>query len=80
VRERISVGRILLLVLLILAVAVVVLNWTYGRLPAEPKPTGSFVQAGKLRIHYVEHPGSGVPVVLIHGLPGTAAMSSLTRW
>jgi hypothetical protein len=72
VRERLSIGRILLLVLLTLVVAVVVLNWTYGRLPAEPKPTGSFVQVGKRRIHYVEHPGSGTPVVLIHGLPGTA--------
>jgi pimeloyl-ACP methyl ester carboxylesterase len=55
-----------------LALVVVVLNWTYGRLPSEPKPTGSFIQLGKLRIHYIEHPGSGTPVVLIHGLPGTA--------
>jgi pimeloyl-ACP methyl ester carboxylesterase len=55
-----------------LALAVVVLNWTYGRLPAEPKPTGSFVQVGKLRIRYLERPGPGTPVVLIHGLPGTA--------
>jgi pimeloyl-ACP methyl ester carboxylesterase len=69
---KISVGRLLLGILLTLAVAVVVLNWTYGRLPAEPKPTGSFIQVGKLRIHYIEHPGSGTPVVLIHGLPGTA--------
>lgn len=51
---------------------VVALNWTYGRLPAEPRPTGSFIQVGKLRIHYLERPGSGTPVVLIHGLPGTA--------
>jgi pimeloyl-ACP methyl ester carboxylesterase len=70
--KRISIGRLLLGILLALAVAVVVLNWTYGRLPAEPKPTGSFVQVGKLRIHYIEHLGSGTPVVLIHGLPGTA--------
>lgn len=56
----------------VLALAVVVLNWTYGRLPAEPKPTGSFIQVGKLKIHYIEHPGAGAPVVLIHGLPGTA--------
>ena len=55
-----------------LALLVVVLNWTYGRLPAEPKPTGSFAQVGKLRIRYIERPGSGTPVVLIHGLPGTA--------
>jgi len=66
-------GRLLLLILLVLAVAVVVLNWTYGRLPSEPRPTsGAFVQVGKLQIHYVERPGSGIPVVLIHGLPGTA--------
>ncbi len=72
-RRGISIRRLLLLFLLTLGVAVVALNWTYGRLPAEPKPTtGSFVQVGKLRIHYLEHPGSGTPVVLIHGLPGTA--------
>jgi pimeloyl-ACP methyl ester carboxylesterase len=55
-----------------LALAVVVLNWTYGRLPAEPKPAGSFTRVGSLRIRYIEHPGRGAPVVLIHGLPGTA--------
>lgn len=53
-------------------VVVVVLNWTYGRLPAEPPPGGAFVQVGSLRIHYLEHPGRGVPVLLLHGLPGTA--------
>jgi pimeloyl-ACP methyl ester carboxylesterase len=72
VPARISVKRILLILFGVLALAVVVLNWTYGRLPAEPKPTGSFIQVGKLRIHYIEHPGAGTPVVLIHGLPGTA--------
>ena len=41
VRGRISIGRLMLLILLVLAAAVIVLNWTYGRLPAEPKPTGS---------------------------------------
>ena len=66
------IRRLLLLVLGALALAVVVLNWTYGRLPAEPAPTGSFVQVGDLRIRYIEHRGAGVPVVLIHGLPGTA--------
>jgi pimeloyl-ACP methyl ester carboxylesterase len=56
----------------VLAVIVVALNWTYGRLPAEPRPAGSFARVGKLRIHYIERPGAGTPVVLIHGLPGTA--------
>jgi pimeloyl-ACP methyl ester carboxylesterase len=63
---------VLLLILGVLAVVVVVLNWTYGRLPSEPAPSGSFVQIDKYRIHYIEHPGAGTPVVLIHGLPGTA--------
>lgn len=72
-RGRISLKRLLLILLGVVALTVVVLNWTYGRLPSEPKPTGSFLQVGKLRIHYIEHPGAGTPVVLIHGLPGTAA-------
>jgi pimeloyl-ACP methyl ester carboxylesterase len=72
VRGRGSIGKVLLLLLGVLAVVVVALNWTYGRLPAEPVPSGSFVQIGKYRVHYVEHPGAGTPVVLIHGLPGTA--------
>jgi pimeloyl-ACP methyl ester carboxylesterase len=64
--------RYALYALAALAVVVVVLNWTVGRLPSEPKPSGSFVRVGGLRIHYLERPGSGTPVVLIHGLPGTA--------
>jgi pimeloyl-ACP methyl ester carboxylesterase len=55
-----------------LALAVIALNWTYGRLPPEPKPSGAFVRVDGLRIHYLERPGSGTPIVLIHGLPGTA--------
>ncbi len=72
VRGRISIKRLLLIVVAAFATIVVALNWTWGRLPAEPKPSGSFIQVGKLRIHYIEHPGNGTPVVLIHGLPGTA--------
>jgi pimeloyl-ACP methyl ester carboxylesterase len=64
--------RVALYALAALALIVVALNWTYGRLPGEPKPSGSFVEVGKLRIHYLERPGGGTPVVLIHGLPGTA--------
>jgi pimeloyl-ACP methyl ester carboxylesterase len=64
--------KVLLRILAAAALVVVALNWTYGRLPSEPKPSGSFVQLGKLRVHYLERPGSGRPVLLIHGLPGTA--------
>src|ERR1700759_277229 len=64
--------RIGLYVLAASALVVVVLNWTYARLPREPNPRGSFITVDGLKIHYIEHPGSGTPVVLIHGLPGTA--------
>jgi pimeloyl-ACP methyl ester carboxylesterase len=64
--------RILLYALAVLALVVVVLNWTFARLPGEPKPRGSFVTVDGLRIHYIERAGAGRPVVLIHGLPGTA--------
>jgi pimeloyl-ACP methyl ester carboxylesterase len=70
--RRISIRRLLLIAFAALALVVVALNWTYGRLPGEPKPAGAFVQVGKLRIRYLERPGRGTPVVLIHGLPGTA--------
>lgn len=51
---------------------VVVLNWTYGRLPVTPKPTGSFVQLAGLKVRYLERAGPEPAVLLIHGLPGTA--------
>lgn len=72
-RRGFSIGRLLLRLLLLLLAIVVVLNWTYGRLPATPKPTGRFVVlAGGLRVRYLEHPGAGPAILLIHGLPGTA--------
>jgi pimeloyl-ACP methyl ester carboxylesterase len=71
-RGRPGVKRVLLYVIAGLVLAVVILNWTYGRLPGEPAPHGSFVQVGKLRIRYLEHAGSGPAVLLVHGLPGTA--------
>lgn len=65
--------RVVLRVAAVLALVVVVLNWTYGRLPATPRPSGSFVElAGGLRLHYIERPGASPAVLLIHGLPGTA--------
>ncbi len=71
--RRLLRARILLRFVALLALVVVVLNWTYGRLPATPRATGSFVQlAGGLRIRYLERPGAGPAVLLIHGLPGTA--------
>jgi pimeloyl-ACP methyl ester carboxylesterase len=63
--------RWILRVLLLLVALVVVLNWTWGDLPAEPAPAGRFATVDGVRIHHVERAGRGPAVVLIHGLPGT---------
>jgi pimeloyl-ACP methyl ester carboxylesterase len=72
VLRRALTGRVLPRVLLGLALLVVILNWTYGRLPATPRPTGSFVGLSGIRVRYLERPGAEPAVLLIHGLPGTA--------
>ncbi len=64
--------RIVLTILLVIAAAVVVLNWTWGRIPDEPRMTGRLVQVGDTSVRVIEHPGKDPAVVLIHGLPGTA--------
>jgi pimeloyl-ACP methyl ester carboxylesterase len=66
------IRKVLLWGVLGLAVIVVVLNWTYGRLPVTPDPTGKFVQLAGLKLRYLERPGAEPAVLLIHGLPGTA--------
>jgi pimeloyl-ACP methyl ester carboxylesterase len=71
-RTRPSIRKILLWGVLALAAAVVVLNWTWGRLPVMPKPTGSFVQLAGVKLRYLERPGAEPAILLIHGLPGTA--------
>jgi pimeloyl-ACP methyl ester carboxylesterase len=71
-RARLSIRRILLWGVLGLAVIVVLLNWTYGRLPVTPQPVGRFVQLAGLKLRYLERPGVEPAVLLIHGLPGTA--------
>lgn len=62
----------MLWVVLALAALVVVLNWTWGRLPGEPERTGRLLRLGDTTVRVVEQAGSGPAVVLIHGLPGTA--------
>lgn len=64
--------RILGVVLVALAMLVVLVNWTWGNLPDEPPRSGSEAQLGDMRVRYVERPGDGTAIVLIHGLPGTA--------
>lgn len=71
-RTRPAIRKLLLWGVLGLAVLVVVLNWTYGRLPVTPHPTGKFLQLAGLKLRYLERPGAEPAVLLIHGLPGTA--------
>lgn len=53
--------------------AVVIINWTWGRLPKEPPaPANSkYAMADGVNFHYVETPGKDPAVVMIHGHPGT---------
>ncbi len=71
-RTRPPIRKILLWGVLVLAVVVVVLNWTYGRLPTTPHPSGKFLQLTGVKLRYLERPGPEPAVLLIHGLPGTA--------
>jgi pimeloyl-ACP methyl ester carboxylesterase len=65
-------GRIFKRLLLVVALLVIVLNWTWGRIPKEPPmPYGKIATVGDYKVHYVEKPGADPPVVMIHGLPGT---------
>lgn len=64
--------RLVLRIALVLAALVVVLNWTWGRLPDEPQRTGRLVSVGDTTIRVIEHQGSDPAVVFLHGLPGTA--------
>lgn len=57
--------------LVVLLVALTVVNHTWARLPSMPAADGQYVSVLGRDIHYIEQPGPGVPVVMIHGLPGT---------
>ena len=63
---RVAVG-----LLVVLLVVLTVLNHTWAKLPPMPAADGEFISLRSKEIHYVEQPGRGVPVVMIHGLPGT---------
>lgn len=68
-----GIGKIIKRLLLAALVVVVVLNWTWGRIPSQPDPpTGSkFVQVDGAKIFYKEKPGREPAVIMLHGLPGT---------
>ena len=65
------VRRLCVWSLVIAAVVIVVVNLTVARLPTMPSADGKYISLRGKEIHYVEQPGQGVPVVLLHGQPGT---------
>lgn len=60
-------------VLLVAAILVVVLNWTWGRLPKEPPPPpqSKYAMVDGVNVHYMESAGKGPGVIMVHGHPGT---------
>jgi pimeloyl-ACP methyl ester carboxylesterase len=65
------VRRLLLGIVVVAVIAFTVVNLTVAPLPPMPAATGDYFAVHGREIHYVEQPGSGVPVVMLHGLPGT---------
>ena len=66
-----SIIRLCVWSLVVLLVAVVVVNNTVAKMPSMPSAEGKYISLRGKEIHYFEQPGQGVPVVMIHGLPGT---------
>lgn len=44
----------------------------FGRLPRKGSPPGRLIEADERIFHLIERPGDGLPVVMIHGMPGCA--------
>jgi pimeloyl-ACP methyl ester carboxylesterase len=63
--------RIALWSLVVFVAVVTAVNLTVAKLPAMPPADGHYITLRGKDIHYFEQPGAGVPVVMIHGLPGT---------
>lgn len=66
------VRRLCVWSLVIASVVIVVVNLTVARLPTMPPTDGKHIILRGKDIHYIEQPGQGVPVVLLHGQPGTS--------
>jgi pimeloyl-ACP methyl ester carboxylesterase len=66
-----SIVRLCVWSLVILIVAVTVVNHTWATPPPAPSADGKYISLRGREIHYFEQPGQGVPVVMLHGLPGT---------
>ena len=68
---KLRLGRLVFWSMVVLLVALVVVNLTVARLPEMPPANGKSISLHGKEIHYFEQPGQGVPVVMIHGQPGS---------
>jgi pimeloyl-ACP methyl ester carboxylesterase len=68
---KLRLGRLVVWSVVVLLVALVVVNLTVARLPEMPPAGGRYISLHGKEIHYFEQPGQGVPVVMIHGEPGS---------
>ena len=68
---KLQLGRFVVWSVVVLLVALVVVNLTVARLPEMPPAGGKYISLHGKEIHYFEQPGQGVPVVMIHGEPGS---------
>ena len=68
---KLRLGRFVVWSVVVLLVALVVVNLTVARLPEMPPAGGEYISLHGKEIHYFEQPGQGVPVVMIHGQPGS---------
>jgi pimeloyl-ACP methyl ester carboxylesterase len=57
--------------LVVLLVVLTAVNLTWAKLPPMPSAEGKYINLRGKEIHYFEQPGQGIPVVMLHGLPGT---------
>src|SRR5262249_9908115 len=71
-RRAYSVSRMLDMNTLHLSlVATLLVNAVWGSRRPKPPAPGKFVEVAGRRIHYTERDGTGVPVLFLHGMPGT---------
>ena len=68
---KLRLRRVAVCSVVVLLVALVVVNLTVARLPEMPPAGGKYISLHGKEIHYFEQPGQGVPVVMIHGQPGS---------
>jgi pimeloyl-ACP methyl ester carboxylesterase len=69
--RELRLGRLVVWSVVVLLVVLVVINLTVARLPEMPSADGKYISLHGKEIHYFEQPGRGVPVVMIHGQPGS---------